>query len=261
MRFPFALLVLLALPLSADLVVPQTSAPRILIPVAGDAPGANGTHFRSDVTIVNLRDAEQRVMLLWYPQDGTPVSRTITIGSRSGISSEDFVRNVLQLSGIGAIDIVAVNADNAVDPFGQLHATARIWTPQPNVVGGEMSQPFPALVFASAQPAVKWILGMRRDAEHRLNVGIVNPSSATQRFRVTIIGATSSTPGEVVEIEVPAQAVRQRNMTGASDVAQILVQNISGTGATTTWHAWASSVHNVTGDAWSQTAFAAPPAQ
>jgi hypothetical protein len=245
------------LPVSADLVVPQTSAPRILIPVAGDTPGANGTYFRSDITVVNLREVEQRVLMLWYPQEGAAVTRTITINPRSGISSEDFVRNVLQLTGVGAIDIIAVNADNAVDPLGQLHATARIWTPQPNVVDGEMSQPFPALVFSASEPSIKWILGVRRDEDHRLNVGIVNPSSTTQRFRVTITGGTSSS----VEIEVPGQSVRQQSMPGTGYVAQIIVQNITGSGTSTTWHAWASSIHNVTGDAWSQTAFPAPPAQ
>lgn len=257
MRSPIPMLLaalLSALPLSADLIVPQTSAPRILIPVAGDTPGANGTYFRSDITIVNLREIEQRVMLLWYPQEGSPVSRTISIGPRSGISSEDFVRNVLQLTGVGAIDIVAVNAESALDPLGQLHATARIWTPQPNVAGGEMSQPFPALVFSSSQPPIKWILGMRRDPQHRLNVGIVNPSSTTQRFRVSIFGGSNS----ATEVEVPAQSVRQFAMPGQDYVAQITVQNITGTGTSTTWHAWASSIHNVTGDAWSQTAFAAP---
>jgi hypothetical protein len=259
MRLPIPALLLLlsSLPLSADLVVPQTSAPRILIPVAGDTPGANGTYFRSDISIINLREVEQRVMLLWYPQEGGAVSRNITIGPRSGVASEDFVRNVLQLTGVGAIDIIAVNADNALDPLGQLHATARIWTPQPNVAGGEMSQPFPALVFTSSQPAVKWILGMRRDPQHRLNVGVVNPSSTTQRFRVTVLGGTTST----AEFEVPAQAVRQWPMPGENYVAQIIVQNITGSGASTSWHAWASSVNNITGDAWSQTAFAAPPQQ
>lgn len=255
MRLPKILLlcVILSAPaVLADLVVPQTSAPRILIPVAGDTPGANGTYFRSDITLVNVREAEQRVMLIWYPQEGSVASRTITIAARSGVSSEDFVRNVLQQTGIGAIDIVAVNAEGAVDPLGQLHATARIWTPQPNVVDGEMSQPFPAIVFSSAQPPVKWIFGMRRDTAHRLNVGIVNPSSTPQRFRITIPSAES------VEIDVPAQSVRQRTITGTAHVAQIIVQNITGSGASTSWHAWASSVHNVTGDAWSQMAFAAP---
>lgn len=260
MRFrgPLLLLVLVtafAGTASADLIVPQTSAPRILIPVAGDAPGANGTHFRSEITVLNFRESEQRVMLLWYPQNGSPFSRTITINGRSGITSQNFVADIMQTSGIGAIDIVAVNAENGLDPLGQLHAAARIWTPQPNVAGGEMSQPFPALVFTSSQSPLKWIMGMRRDPDHRLNVGIVNPSATAQRFRVTVAGLG---PAETVEIDVPAQAVRQTLMPGTSAVTQVIVQNITGAGASTTWHAWASSVHNVTGDAWSQTAFPAP---
>lgn len=264
MRIPaFALLLVLAtFPAAADLINPLTSANRLLIPVAGDAPGANGTHFRSDITIVNMRNVDQRITLRWYAQGGTPTvdgavpTRTLVIGPRSGISSDNFVRNVMLQDGVGAIEVTGASEDGTP---AQLHASARIWTPQPNVPNGEMSQSFPAIVFDPAQVQIKWILGMRRDANHRLNVGIVNTSASAQQYRITVISTATGTPSEVIDVSLRAHSMQQVPTTGTGAVAQVIVQNVSTVPAW--WHAWASSVNNVTGDAWSQMAFPAPAVQ
>ena len=263
MRTPLILVLSLFLAGSAaaDLIVPQTSASRILIPIAGDAPGANGTYFRSDIALVNLRNAEQNVLLRWYPagRSGEGVAtRTLTIAPRSGVSSNDFVRAVMNQTGIGAIDIIGVTALGAFDPDAQLHASSRIWTPQPNVENGTMSQTFPALIFTSNPVPVKWIFGLHRGEQYRLNVGIVNPSNVAQRFRITIV--TNTGARESVEVDVAALSIRQDPMIGTADVLQIVVENLTPEGAGT-WQAWASSIDNVTGDAWSQMAFPAPSAQ
>ena len=263
MRLPLVLSLFLSLFLasaaSADLIVPQTSASRILIPVAGNAAGANGTFFRSDISIVNLRNVDQRVLLRWYPQgragDDPSLTRAITLQARSGVSSENFVLNQLQQTGIGSIDIIGVREDATFDPEAQLHATSRIWTPQPNVTNGTMSQSFPSIVLTSSQNPVKWIFGVRRSEQYRLNVGVSNPGSVAQRFRVTAVGETGTT--EVVEFDVPAMSMEQRGIAGTGGVTQLVVQNISSP-FSGTWQAWASSIDNVTGDATSQIAFPAP---
>jgi hypothetical protein len=46
----------------------------------------------------------------------------------------------------------------------------------------------------------------------------------------------------------------QSRMEGAADVTQILIDNITGAGASTTWQAWGSSIDNISGDAGSQMA-------
>ena len=260
MRIPalLAAALLLSAPAYSDLIDPLTSAPVILIPVAGDAAGVNGTHFRSDISITNFRDVEQTVQVRWLPQgrssDATSV-RTITIGARSGFSSEDFVRNILQQTGIGAIQISGLN-DTVADPAARLHVTARIWTPQPDGGAGTFSQTFPATVFSSASSApVKWIFGVRRDARYRLNVGIANPSSTTMRFRVIV---TTPAGNETQERTLPPLSVDQTNFAGTATVAQVIVQNVTG-GPDAAWQAWASSIDNATGDAWSEMAFPAAP--
>ncbi len=253
-----AVSLVLAVTASADLIIPQSTAARILIPVAGDVPGANGTHFRSDITIINFRTVPQRVQMLWYPQgrqegDGI-VQRTITIGAQSGFSSVDFVRNVLFQGGIGSIDIRGVDEENDPDPNARLHASARIWTPQPNVVNGTMSQSFPALIPTGTARFAQGIFGMRRSDQYRLNVGITNPTAAAQRFRISVL--TTGGGRETRELTIDSFAMDQVLMAGTTEVVQVLIENL--TTPNGYWEAWASSVDNVTGDAWSQMAFPAP---
>ena len=117
----------------ADLIVPQTAAPRILIPAAGNAPGSSGTYFRSDIQLLNLRNATQRVQLFWLPQGSSgsgigPV--TMDFAPLSGFTSEDFVTNVMQQTGVGGIEIVGVTEGGQFDSSAQLHVTSRIWTPR-----------------------------------------------------------------------------------------------------------------------------------
>ena len=117
---------------SNDLVVPRAAAPRIFIPVAGNANGANGTYYRSDISIINLRTVAQNVNVYWYPLgipgSSTPV-RTITINAQSGLATEDFVGDIVGTTGLGGIEIVGVTTGGLFDPDAQLHVTSRVWTP------------------------------------------------------------------------------------------------------------------------------------
>ena len=244
-----------------DLIVPLTAASRILIPAAGDVPGANGTHFRSDIDLINLRSTSQMVQLRWMPQAGTgsSVVRTITLPAQSGVSSENFVADIMQLSGLGSIDVVGVTSEGAADTNAQLHATARIWTPEANDNNGiddegTMSQTFPAIAMPTTPVTTKTIFGLRRSAQYRLNVGVVNPSGTTQRFRITTYVFANPLDTSSFEIELPALSMNQYNIGGStSGNVQILIENLTATAGS--WHAWGSAIDNESGDAWSQMAF------
>jgi hypothetical protein len=261
-KLALLLLVVIALPLFAEVIVPQTGAPRLWVPVAGHTAGANGTFFRSEISITNLRNATQRVRVYWLPQGASGVAtplQTYDIPAGRGFLSEDFVDRSLLQSGLGAIEIVGVTNTGALDPQALLHVTSRVWTPRPDGGGGTMSQTFPSVI-AGASPVsnVKDIYGMRRGREYRLNVGVLNPSDTTQRFRfiVTIIGPSGSGV-ETFELEVPARAIQQTLVPGTADgVATIRIEDLDGGAGD--WQAWASSVDNESGDAWSQLAFARP---
>ncbi len=245
----------------ADLIVPHTGAARVLVPAAGSAAGQNGTFFRSDIHVVNVRGLPQRVLMYWLPQgsSGVPIApRSIELPSGRGISSEDFASSVMLQSGIGAIEFVGVTADGQPDPNALLHVTSRIWTPRPDGALGTLSQTFPALVMPGSTARVKTVLGMPRSSQYRLNVGVANPSETLLRFRITarIITATNSEV-ETFEFDVHPRSIEQRNVVmDLEGTSQVHIERITGTA--TDWQGWVSSVDNLSGDAWSQIAFPFP---
>jgi len=248
------------------MVVPRNSAPIILIPAAGSVPGANGTFFRSDLTLLNYRSSAQRVQVQWLPQgvDGSTTPPVfITVNPLSGLNSEDFVASVLQQSGLGAILFTAVTATGASDPNAQLVATSRIWTPQPNAASGTNSQQFNGIAYSDVNsPASLVLIGHRRDARYRTNVGIVNMDREVQNFRIDVQGSADAGT-QVFFVDVAAQSLSQVGLLGANSTipVQIIVTNVTAPPRTTHYFAYGSSVDNVTGDAWSSFAYAQPASQ
>lgn len=255
-------ILLAALPALAEVIVPQTGAPRVWVPVAGHAQGANGTFFRSEISVTNLRNAAQRVRVYWLPQGATGAAtplQTYDLPAGRGFSSDDFVDRLLLQSGLGAIEIVGVTNTGALDPQAVLHVTSRIWTPRPEGGDGTMSQTFPAVIAGASQASdVKDIYGMRRGTQYRLNVGVLNPSVTTQRFRIVVtIDGPSGVNTETVELDVLSRSIQQVLIPGTSTgVAFVRVEDLGGGAGD--WQTWASSVDNQSGDAWSQMGFARP---
>jgi hypothetical protein len=254
---------LLCSTVSADLITPQTSAPRILVPAAGNAAGANGTYFRSDIQIANLRNVAQRVQMYWLPfgSSGAAIApRVMDLGAERGFSSEDFVANVMLQTGVGSIEFVGVTETGAFDPNARLHVSSRIWTPRPDGGDGTMSQTFPALVMPGSAAPSKTIFGIRHSSQYRINVGISNPATTVHRFRVRAKISTPTVEEEqIFEVEVQPRSIEQRTVTGLTrtGIAQVLIENLT-PGPLTDWQAWASTVDNLSGDAWSQMAFPTP---
>ena len=116
-----------------------------------------------------------------------------------------------------------------------------------------MSQTFPSIVLPSAAVATKGIFGLRRSAQYRLNVGITNPTTSAQTFSVTTYVLSSPVDRTSFTVEIPARSMNQFNIPGTtSGLVQVIIQNTSGPAAD--WQAWASSIDNESGDAWSQMA-------
>jgi hypothetical protein len=272
-RLSIAVLVLICHASFAQEIAPTLERPlgggnRLLIPAAANNAGANGTFFRSDVTITNFRtDADQAVAFQWLPQGQSGVgipSRMANIPRASGIVSEDFVNNVMQQEGLGAILVTTIGPADGVDPNGQLHAVSRVWTPQPGT-NGTTSQSLPVLRVQDIVSERLTILGQRLDSRYRTNVGIVNLDTGVHSFRITTSG-TSTTgtahPPEQMTVTVNGLSMQQVALpnTRQYGVLQIHVEIVPDTfGVLTLWTAYGSSVDNITGDAWSSIGFTAPP--
>ena len=221
---------LIALPLSAatvetnGVVVPLGAAPQILIPAAGSTAGANGTFFRSDITLINFGDVPQQVHMQWLPQaGGTGTSVDVTIPARTGMSSEDFVSQFVGVSGLGSILVSGETAPLVFDPNAKLYATSRIWTPQPGT-GGTTSQSLDVVQPGTTMISRAAIFGLRRDSRYRANVGIVNlDPSATVTFAVTV-----SPNGDTYNVTVPPMSMQQVSLASSTaTISQITIATAS----------------------------------
>jgi hypothetical protein len=244
---------LMALPLSAatletnGVVMPLGAAPQILIPAAGSTAGANGTFFRSDITLINFGDVPQQVHMQWLPQAGeSSTTADVILPARTGMTSEDFVTQFLGVQGLGSILISGETSSDAFDPNAKLYATSRIWTPQSGT-GGTTSQSLDVVPPGTTMISRAAIFGLRRDSRYRANIGIVNlDPSATVTFVVT-----ASPNGDVYTVTVPPMSMQQVSLTASSTaISQITIA----TGAPSLWLAYGSSIDNVSGDSWSELA-------
>jgi hypothetical protein len=245
------IIIFIATTASAQIVATRSASAQFLIPAAGAVDGGNGTFFRSDITLVNYRGTTQNVRLQWLPSGVTGVGVApvdIQINAASGIASEDFVTDILHRSGLGAILVTGITATGDPDPAALLVATSRIWTLQPGS-SGTTSQSLPVVSTADINSAIPAVLGSRRDSRFHVNVGIVNLSSSAQNFQVFSAG---SGPTDVQQVTVQAMSMVLFRINGAdsSTPLQIQVSNVSTTTRSTAWLTYASSVDNITGDAW-----------
>ena len=191
------------LALAALLFAAATSAAakNLYIPAAGSAPGANGTHFRTDVRIFNPSATQSiGVSVHFLPQgwDGSNIpGRIVTVGPRQMAVLNDVVGNFLQwpVPAIGAIRL-----DSDADRSYEFSAESRTYTDSPNAnAPGTYGQFIPALdpnVSASTKLIVTHVTS---NAAFRTNAGIMSSN-----LEPTVITATlHRADGTVVATSAP----------------------------------------------------------
>jgi hypothetical protein len=226
----------------------------IVIPAAGHVPGANGTFFKSDIAIHNLRSVEQRLRAEFLPRSGSGrivQARDLTIAPNGVLQSDDFVEGVLSTDGLGAILLHPIRSNGDADNEGKLAVSNRIWTPQIGLAAGNASQSFPIMTLGSINSTRLAIVGLRSDTQHRINICIVNLDRTTsQTFRISLHNLQS----EPLEITLDPYSMQQVPVTGlfSPGTLRVNVENVvrPGTGRLTLWTAYGSVVDNITGDSW-----------
>ena len=240
---------------------PVASGPELLIPAAGSTPGANGTFFKSDITLGNFADRAQAVRLTWLPQGVTATySTTINLNARSFIRSDDFVHDYLGQSGLGAILVTGVNGFG-LDPTASLYVASRIWSPQPGTTG-TTSQSLPAILTSTihtTDAALFALGGVGNGNGFRMNVGMVNLDPVNEQTLFIVF--TQSPLPFAIPVKVPPMSMQQGSL-GTTNFfnPEILITN--GTDPATRsnlWVAYGSTIDNVTGDGWSQLAVPGAP--
>ena len=227
------------------------SARLLLVPAAGNARGAGGEFFRTDLTLVSYNDVEdQRVLVVWLANGANtddPPFTQLTLKPNAYSTFSDFVGVTLQQQGqLGSILIIPVDslgdiefADAALDGY------SRIWTNQPNATG-TVAQPFEAVdpysMFAFKTAA---ILGLRHDAQYRSNFGLVNIDDVEHTFTVRFLGTQAQTERSIT---VPAGGMIHQAVPAASYGALVIEVDIDD--ETAPWVAYGTSNDNITGDGW-----------
>lgn len=221
-----------------------------LIPIVGNVQGGQGTHFKTDLTIFNESDRTEEVLFTFIPGPNAsgsiaPLSRKMTLEPYSYYTFEDIVGSRFGITGFGALLVLPEFDDGDVS----LHGNARIYTQQPGS-SGFVSQSTDGLYpFPLHSKSAAFIAGLRSDSRFRTNVGIINPESREATWRV--FGPSSS--GIDMTITVPAESMVQVPVNGSTSNGHLLLSifPVRGVGY---WAAYASSVDNVTGDGWTNSA-------
>ena len=232
------------------------SVPASVVAVAGSVAGANGTYFRSDVSLLNWKSQNQDVLLAWLAQgqDGTNApSFRITVPSSAvdrtnGLMTvpptiPDFVGR-LGLSGIGSLLVIGLDSNGNVDSQASIDTFSRIWTQQPGTQG-TVSQSLSSNGLFNLGGSLRAAAGLRQDSGFRTNIGLVNLDTQASDFTVGAKGDRKSASFSVhvlplSMVQVPLPSGDYGNVTAG------FVSQRSGI----RWAGYGSSVDQVTGGGW-----------
>jgi hypothetical protein len=232
-----------------DIIVVDGAQDAFIIPISGNTPGNFGTYFKSDLTIANLRGADQYIAFGYFKQGVENTKSPVKVSLfRAGTFTtfSDFVGTVLKQDGLGALFVYASDANGNPDANGKIDGYSRIWTPQPGSATGEVSQNFDAVnPFDLAGNGFTYIMGLRQDARFRSNVGIVNFSPDSHTWTVSALGT-----GVSQTVGIPAYSVLQTSVPPNSSNSEGFLALSITTTTPVGWTAYATTNDNTTGDGW-----------
>jgi hypothetical protein len=232
-----------------SVIAVEGTSESFVIPVAGNAAGANGTHFRSDVAFNNDRLVSQRIAVGWLAQGVNNCSsglRYFNLPVNSVTQVEDFVGQNLGQSGLGAILVIAVTEAGAVDDDAQIDGYSRIWTRQPNSTG-TVSQNFTAISLTDSIGSLEaTLMGLKQSSQFRTNVGIVNfdETPHTWTFRAIATGAVTTVVAQPCSMSLTGASA------GSASSAGNAAFTVKSDGFGFWWSGFGSSTDNITGDGW-----------
>ena len=223
------------------LAAPPVLAVHRIVPVAGHAPGANGTLWITDLMLFNTLPKQEAVALVFRPGDGAEVSRVLQLAAGESLFVPDAVNPALfpgehPPAWIGQLEVVA---------DGGVYVHARIFTQAPGEGQGTFGNCSPVL--GPEEMLERGILtGIANTAQFRTNLAFVNPSAMTLAFQLVVRngdGVTVAQPRIAVDpyrsIQVPFAALHAAAGDGYS---------IEWTSPEWNAYVMASVVDNVSGD-------------
>jgi len=170
--------------------VPAPLEKSLTIPAVGRAPGANGTFWRSDVTLFNPNSDAMNVTLRY---NGT--NKTLNLPARDTVVLADILSEYGATAGNGAL-FLSWSASNG--PV----VTSRTYTSVET--GGTFGQSIDPIATLGS---TSYVPGLRNDSSFRSNIGFVNGGTETETFTVVVL---SSIGTELARNSVTLAANEQR---------------------------------------------------
>ncbi|HEX7154572.1 MAG TPA: PKD domain-containing protein [Thermoanaerobaculia bacterium] len=148
------------------------SGTSLIIPAVGRAQGANGTFWRSDVTIFNPATSSLTTTLRYGS-----ATKNFTIGAGDTLVLDDVLLDLGISAGSGALEMTWSGSNAPV-------VTSRTFTPSAN--GGTYGQSIDPV---ARQANDVYVTGLRSDSSFRTNVGFVNANTNAVSITARLLSA------------------------------------------------------------------------
>lgn len=168
-----------------------SGADRKIVPVAGAAPGANNTNFKTDLSLTNVAGGNAVANVTYHPAGGAPVTKSVSLGGMQSTTLTDVVRSFFDVSGtsVGWISVEPVS--------GSWQAASRTYTQQDGdpatfgtgvaVLGdGAAIRAGEHRVFGGLEDTTLDTVASRRGATFRTNLGLVEVSGSAATVEVSV---------------------------------------------------------------------------
>jgi hypothetical protein len=183
--------------------MPVTPGNELFIPVVGRAPGANGTFWRSDLTIFNYRAVPIAVSVRYLAggaDNRNAPAHVLTIPAGNTVTVSDVLSTFGLTSGTGALQLFWSFSGGAPA------VTSRTYT---TVAGGgtygQSIDPISARGYDSIVP------GLRSDGGYRSNVGFVNSGDSPIGVTVKLLSVSGQSLGTAT-VTLPPKSQSQTSV-------------------------------------------------
>jgi len=159
--------------------MPLVSSRSMTIPVVARANGANGTFWRSDVTMFNPNSTAMTLFVSFGSR-----SRTFSISPNRSLVIADVITALGEQAGSGPLDISWTGNSPVI--------TSRTYTTVAN--GGTYGQSVEAVDAFAAQ---QYVTGLRSDVGFRTNVGFLNGGNDAITVQATVLASSGAPIGSM----------------------------------------------------------------
>jgi len=226
----------------------QFVAPGGVVPVVANLPGFNDTFWRSDVSILNVSEADTSVILQVFPEivEGVAafepdVSESLTLAAGEQLTVTNVLQSRFQLVNTkGTLWVYSTDGTPLV-------ISSRTYTD--GATGGTYGQDVTSVLVADTA----WASGLRHDGFYRTNVGVFWPTAMAEgesvEFEVTVYDSDGEEVGSGT-IGFTQPGLQQYSLDGFG--VDLLLDGylvVTCSDAFAMWYAYASRVDQVTGDA------------